>query len=460
VKKTLIATAVSTVLASFLCAPVMAQSMSLDQVSRELQELKEKNDRLEAEVQYLKENAKAQHVDAANEAADIDKLKASTSKFSWVGDFRYRHEEIQTEGNVTDRSGDRLRLRFGAQVKVNDTINAKVLFSSTNVGASNARSTNQTLGNGTANNGAWDRKILSIDQAYVDWKPFATTDVILGKMPMPWIRTASYFWDTDLTPEGGALKFGHGMWFANASFMRMAEQDSATSVARSTDTNLVVMQAGIKPTFGATTLTLAASYIDIHHIQDQPVSVTGTGCPDFAAANPTFAGSSFGNTVYTDGTGANTCSLLLGGFEGIQLLAQLDFSIGALPVMVFADLMKNNDAPVNPVTNSKLDMGQSFGFMLNKASAVHSWEAGVLYQVDQKDAVFGQFVDSDFGSGITDTKGYALKAGFVPAANWILNATYFMNTRFNDVGQANGTLPAGTKDHDYKRLQLDLNYKF
>ena len=43
--------------------------------------------------------------------------------------------------------------------------------------------------------------------------------------------------------------------------------------------------------------------------------------------------------------------------------------------------------------------------MFNKASAPKSWEIGYVYQKTEKDAVFGQFVDSDFGGGVTDTKG-------------------------------------------------------
>jgi hypothetical protein len=38
----------------------------------------------------------------------------------------------------------------------------------------------------------------------------------------------------------------------------------------------------------------------------------------------------------------------------------------------------------------------------------------------------------------------------VPVKNWGLNAQYFVNTLNKDVGT----------EFDYKRLQLDLNYKF
>ncbi len=79
-----------------------------------------------------------------------------------------------------------------------------------------------------------------------------------------------------------------------------------------------------------------------------------------------------------------------------------------------------------------------------------TWEAGLFYQEIDKDALFGQLVDSDFGDGKTDTEGWVFKAGYAPVKNFTMNATYFMNTLNKDVGT----------ELDYDRLQLDLNYKF
>ena len=126
----------------------------------------------------------------------------------------------------------------------------------------------------------------------------------------------------------------------------------------------------------------------------------------------------------------------------------------------FVDYLQNNAAKVNSKAGKKLDTALSAGFMFNKASAARSWEAGLVYQQGKKDAIFGQFHDSDFGGGVTDTDGYALKGAWVPAAGWTFNGTYFINQRFNDVATATGTVTTAKKDYDYKRLQLDLNYKF
>jgi hypothetical protein len=58
--------------------------------------------------------------------------------------------------------------------------------------------------------------------------------------------------------------------------------------------------------------------------------------------------------------------------------------------------------------------------------------------------------DSDFGGGGTDSDGHILKGSYAFARNLNANMTYFMN----NVG-LNRENPI-----DYKRLQLDLSFKY
>jgi hypothetical protein len=96
----------------------------------------------------------------------------------------------------------------------------------------------------------------------------------------------------------------------------------------------------------------------------------------------------------------------------------------------------------------------------------------VLWQKIEKDALFGQLVDSDFGDGNTDTDGFVLRGGYTVARNWTINATLFLNELSNDVPQSvtvfneataaplDTQVISGITDREYKRLQLDLNFKF
>jgi hypothetical protein len=95
-----------------------------------------------------------------------------------------------------------------------------------------------------------------------------------------------------------------------------------------------------------------------------------------------------------------------------------------------------------------------------------------MYQEVEKDALFGQLLDSDFGDGNTDTSGVVLRGAYTVARNWTVNASLFLNDLANDVPQSvtvfNESTPApydttvltGINDRDYKRLQLDLNFRF
>src|SRR6187200_526518 len=110
---------------------------------------------------------------------------------------------------------------------------------------------------------------------------------------------------------------------------------------------------------------------------------------------------------------------------------------GRPPSDVVIDYAQNTEAEVNPVAQEKLDTALGAGISYGAASAVKgTWEFGVTYQQIEKDALFGQLLDSDFGDGNTDTNGYVLRGGYTIARNWTLNAALFLNDLANDVPQS------------------------
>ncbi|HTE42705.1 MAG TPA: putative porin [Steroidobacteraceae bacterium] len=451
-KRTLIQMAVAGVLTA-MAVPAVAQNASLDQIQRELAEIRAKNERLEAEVEYLKENTKAQRKDAAKEVMDVEALKTSTSKFTWSGDFRYRNEQIESQPNsITPehtQGRDRIRLRLGVSAKINDTITGRFQIATAGGATADPRSTNQTLGED------WSRKSIGIDQAYVDWKALSSLNILLGKMPQPWTRTAGYLWDGDLTAEGAALKFAKGPLFVNAFYDWLNERHGTGVSSPRSDTKLVGAQVGFKPVFGTSTLTVAAGYFDLTNVEGEQVSANA------AAPCTVYNGTFFGNSTNGNSTyAAGGCTYLLSDFSIVNALAQFDFTAGSFPMSLFVDFQKNLDAKTNLVANETLDTAFAAGVTFNRASAPMSWEVGVIYQKAEADSVFGQFHDSDFGGGRTDTSGFVVRLGFVPAASWILNATLFINEQNNDTGAVTPATGASTIDLDYKRLQLDLNYRF
>ena len=177
----------------------------------------------------------------------------------------------------------------------------------------------------------------------------------------------------------------------------------------------------------------------------------------------------------TSGTPPVNIPCLASDFNVVEASADLTTSLANRPLRFFIDYAQNMEALVNPVAQDELDTAYATGIQYGAASAAKgTWEFGLLYQEIQKDALFGQLLDSDFGDGNTDTKGFVIRGGYTLARNWTLNATLFLNELANDVPQTNvvvfndatADLPYDTVtlptvfDRDYKRLQLDLNFRF
>jgi hypothetical protein len=192
-------------------------------------------------------------------------------------------------------------------------------------------------------------------------------------------------------------------------------------------------QVGARLPVGASTLTLAAHYYDLS---------AGEGRAPF------YNNSANGNTTINIPTGTTTVAVLANDYRVINLGAELNGTLGTLPLQLWADVAQNQDA-------DDLDTAWAAGILFGKAGNYRTWELGAAYQVIEKDALFAQLIDSDFGAGNSDHEGVVLRAGYAPVKNWVLNATYFMTERNADVANAVGQVGV-----DYDRLQLDFNVKF
>jgi hypothetical protein len=338
-------------------------------------------------------------------------------RIRWKGDLRYRHEQFDVEGAVSDRVRHRLRARFGLDAKVSDSITVGLQIA-TNEGR-DSRSTNSTL------DGASQQEEIGLDLAYVDWAPRTGMLVTLGKQKQPWFKAGtSLFFDSDVNPEGAAFLYGGktGL-FARAWGFWLEE------AAAGADSNVLGGQLGYAFDNG---LTMAAGYWDYGAIQDQQALL--------------FAGSPAGNSTYAAagdciGAGVLRCYV----YDYNVAVADLEWigTLGSRSLALFGSYMENFDP-------DELNTGYNFGFLYGKASDPHSWEFGVLYQDVERDAQLGAFLDADFADGATQGKGVVLSGAWVPVKNVNLRATWYINDRGYDT----------PTEADYERLQLDLNYKF
>lgn len=197
-------------------------------------------------------------------------------------------------------------------------------------------------------------------------------------------------------------------------------------------------QLGWRSALGTGQLTLAAGLFDFNSVRRR---------------NPFFNASSNGNTTTTIGCIGGAASCLAYDYNLLEGMAEYTRPVAGRPLTLFADYITNDAA------GNGLDTALSAGFSWGRAADPHTWEVGYYYQRAEKDAVFGQFIDSDLGGGNTDYGGHVIRAGYAIAKNWTANLTWH-------VGQTNRDAPAtvpgigAVSDRDYKRLQLDLNFKY
>jgi cell division protein FtsB len=403
--------------------------------------LKAQDEKLESQGEYLKAEAKGLRKDSATLAADAAKVKGAdwAGRVTLKGDLRYRYEMISDDATTAagirtaDRYRDRIRARFNADVKATDNILLGFGFTTTEGG--DPRSGNQTL------TGTFNRKSLDLDLAFFDWKFASWGDLVGGKMKQPFFKTSqSAFWDNDVNPEGLAFVYNSGIFFGSLYNFWLNEVSGAENTLTA-DTSVAGVQIGTKLPIGGTVLTLAAHYYDL--------SAARFRSPFYVAPGATLgAGQANGNTTCTVALCGVAAPTLAFDYEIIDVTAELNLNVGAYPLLFWADAAQNRAV-------DDLDSAWAAGVLFGKASNPKTWELGASYQVIEKDALFGQFIDSDFGGGTTDAQGYKLVAGFAPTRNWTLNATYFINDRNKDVANA-----AGKKEVGYDRAQLDFNVKF
>ena len=397
-----------------------------------------------------------------NLARTIGESAASgwVSRWQWRGDLRVRNDTIQQEFNPVDRNRGRFRLRAGAMVRVNDDTRVEVQFATGEGG--DARSSNQTFTDANS------RKALDLDLAYVEWSPTDTLKITAGKMRYPWVRTQSYFFDNDVNPEGLAAAWQQGTtgFFGSVFYAGLSERSSFA------DSSMVGAQAGWRAAASdGSRKLLALSYYDHGAVQGyNPFQGAGAGAAGLGAYGNTTTTSAAvcRRAVYSSAGVVSPC--LANDYDIVELLGEYQFNVGSQPLTLYANLARNLKADFGVTSSTPssnvpvgLDTAYSFGFNYGRANAnlPGSWEVGYLYQKVEKDALFAQWIDSDFAAGNTDGSGSAFRAAYQLSRNWRFNLSYMMNQTNLDVPAAI-TVPPGSsgKGRGYDRLQVDLNWTY
>lgn len=331
-----------------------------------------------------------------------------TDRIKFKGDIRLRYEGIDEEFEAS-RDRMRFRTRFSLSATVRDDVKVIVQIAS---GGDNPISTNQTIDDG------FSTKDLGLDLAYVDWKLNDTLTINVGKMKNPLFKAGKVplIWDGDLNPEGFAAKFSSGIFFGTVAGFSVEERKSTD------DSLLYAVQGGVEFPFGdAGKLTAGIGYF---------------AYTDTIGNQPFYNGKAKGNSVDLNGD-------YIFGYKNTELFAQFDTKVRDWPLQVFAHYTQNNEVSIQ-------DTAYAFGAKLGSAKKKGDLQFAWIYQDIEADSVIGTFNDSDFAGGGTDAKGHILKAKYGLSQKIFFGGTFFVN----DKDRFQGT------EHDYDRVQVDLEFKF
>jgi hypothetical protein len=339
-----------------------------------------------------------------------------TDMIKVYGDLRYRLESFQAENNsgvYAYRERQRVRARIGTRAQIDDYWLADFRLAASEAGFAGGNgdpvSTNQTMGD------LETRKPIWVDLAYIEYKVlFDKGKLIAGKQSNPFVTVSrsQLIWDTDISPEGGAGKFQMDVMpdlnlYLNAGGFWLRESSTGW------DPMIYGAQAGVKTKVEDIKVEAGFSYYLYQDITNQyayDFTVAGTAGSNTATAR------SYGNTL-VNGKYAN--NYMLGNPYVMLDITPYTFDV---PVSLYADYVLNNGAV-------SYNRGWMAGFVVNKAKAEGSWQLGYCYRFLEKDAVVGQFSDSDFGGGGTDAQGHLVQASYVPADGVQINLSFFRNQR-------------------------------
>lgn len=343
---------------------------------------------------------------AAVAVADTAERAAPPLEFS--GDFRYRHESIDEDG-LDERHRQRIRARFGVTANVRENVSVGLTLAT---GGDDPVSANQTLGDG------FSRKSIGVDRAFFTWRATDELRFTGGKMANPFFRPGNnhLIYDNDVNPEGLAVRYDAGNWFANYAGLWVQERGAAE------DSLLLGGQFGLRRRLGdGATLTAGVSYYDYRSAEGE---------------TPFFDGAAAGNRLGPGGGYAND-------FNEAELFAELGFEAFNRPLVIFGDYVRNLEADA-------ADRGWAVGVALGEVTAPGTWRASYTYQDLEADAVIGTFTDSDFGGGGTDNRGHVFELNYGFRSRLSFGLRYMLTERGRDAGD----------EHGYDRLQADVIFSY
>jgi hypothetical protein len=390
-------------------------------------------------------------------SSDLEQVKAeiAAGKFSslpaWVqntklkGDFRLRYQYdhakvLPTTTTNTTKNRMRIRARLGVESKINEKLLVGLgLATGKNyvedaTSYDSSRSPNVTLGKGMS------KKPISLDYAYAQYTATPWATIIGGRMRNPLWEPGDLIWDTDISPEGGALKLSKKLNSKTELFLNTGVLviDEWTDSGKYASPTMYVAQPGI--TYDITDSMKVKGAVSYY-------GFTGT-------RGKKLTGTQLTNTNATINGVSNA---LVYNYKIITPAAEIGFkdplkALGVdLPYLaLFGEYLNNIDSSVKR-NNTGYMLGFKFG--QEKVEKFGDWQFRYNYAMLGKDSILDILPDSDRYAGKTGIKAHEGMLDFGLGKNTWLGFDYYYAWQLPGNFNSTQTKPASV-------MQVDWNMKF
>jgi hypothetical protein len=397
-------------------------------------------------------------------------MPAWVSNYKFYGDFRGRYDEVaSTDGNkaFTDRDRFRYRLRAGVIVTIKDNLETGFSLTSADPasGSGGFNNAGSPLSNNTTLQDNGTKKDVYIDTAYGKWTALHGDgwlfSAIIGKMYNPLQFTPMVF-DSDWTPEGGAIQSGYtfndqqAVLVNGAAFVEDQEvggSDLGSVQAPALFVGQAIWNANWTKQFG-TSLGLGG------YILENSQNLTTASVPYINQGNTR-------KSVGGVGVLVNGYTPLIADASATYKLDSFPLYPGAFPIKVAGEYINN----VDTISGNGNNQGYWAGVTFGKSGKKHAWDISYRYEYLEADATYDQLVDDDNGayyqhpltgsasfgwfSG-TNIKGHLIKANYSITDSLTFTFTCFLNQLISSGLNA----PAGEPNNSAVHVMADLMWKF
>lgn len=387
-----------------------------------------------------------------------------------------------------DRNRFRLRARLGLNADLGDGWVAGLRVAT---GDSNTPvSTNQTLG---GSGGNFSKYSLWLDRAFLTYRPNDELVLSIGRFDNPFFAPSELVWDSDLGFDGFAIQAKRQVspsltpfFVAGAFPIFNTDLNFATNENykfSSTDKYLLGAQVGLGWHANSNiSVKAAAAYYDFENVKGEvsspcfvlnasSVCDTDTTRPSFAQKGNTYT--PLRNIVRTlDNNNGSTNQFqyfgLASDFQDLVVTAQVDLAhFNPIHVIFDGEYVQNFAFNRDRVANIALNNfsgstnaglgpydGGNIGWLARltvghtELAKFGDWNANAGYKYLESDAVVDAFVDSDFGLGGTNLKGYFVGGNFA------------LNSKVSTTVRAMSANSIAGPTYDVDIVQADLNAKF